>query len=167
MRLENSLLNIRYLIPKKNSISNIQRRISNRIGTDIYIGKIKVSSQKFDLQERLIDFAVRIIKVAESLPNSKTGNHLKNQFLKSGTSPAPNYGEAQGAESKSDFIYKLKIALKELRETKVWLMMIIRTDLIIPRSKLTPILEENEELILILFSCIETARRNRKSIIKK
>lgn len=115
-----------------------------------------MSLQKFDLQDR-------IIKVAESLPNSKTGKQIQNQILRSGTSPAPNHGEAQGAESISDYIHKLKIALKELRETKVWLIIIIRTELITPKSKLLPILSENEELISIIYCSIETARKHLKS----
>ncbi len=80
----------------------------------------------FDLEDRLIDFAVRIIRIAEALPKTKTGNHIAGQIIRCGTSPAPNYGEAQGAESRSDFIHKMKISLKELRETRVWLLMIVR-----------------------------------------
>ncbi|MEE9117197.1 MAG: four helix bundle protein [Calditrichia bacterium] len=126
-----------------------------------------IKEKKFDLHDRLIDFAVRIIKVAEALPNSKIGNHIRGQILKSGTSPAPNYGEAQGAESRSDFIHKLKIALKELRETKVWLLIIIRAELIKPDDKLKPLLCENDELISIIFSSIETAKQNDKKINEK
>ena len=88
----------------------------------------------FDLQERLIDFAVRIIQTAESLPKTKVGNHIAGQLIRCGTSPAPNYGEAQSAESRSDFIHKMKICLKELRETMVWLIMIVRTKLIKPAT---------------------------------
>ncbi len=124
-----------------------------------------MKEKKFDLQDRLIDFAVRIIKVAESLPNSKIGNHIRGQILKSGTSPAPNYGEAQAAESRPDFIHKLKIALKELRETKVWLLIIIRATLIKPDDKLKPLLCENDELISIIFTSIETAKKNDKKAI--
>ena len=72
-----------------------------------------------DLEDRLIDFAVRIINVIEALPNTKVGNHIGGQLLRSGTSPAPNYGEAQSAEFRRDFIHKMKIALKELRETLI------------------------------------------------
>lgn len=79
------------------------------------------NQKKFDLQERFIDYAVRIIHVSEQLPETKTGKHISSQILRSGTSPAANYGEAQSAESKADFIHKLKVALKELRETEVWL----------------------------------------------
>ena len=69
-----------------------------------------------ELEDRLIDFAVRIINVVEALPSSKAGNHVAGQLIRSGTAPAPNYGEAQSAESRKDFIHKMKIALKELRE---------------------------------------------------
>ncbi len=74
------------------------------------MNKIKnLKNKKFDLQDRLIEYAVKIIKISEKLPKTKAGNHIANQILRSGTSPAPNYGEAQGAESRADFIYKLKI----------------------------------------------------------
>jgi len=74
--------------------------------------------REFDLEERLIDFAVRVIRTAESLPKTKIGNHISGQLIRSGTSPAPNYGEAQSAESRADFIHKMRLALKELRETR-------------------------------------------------
>jgi four helix bundle protein len=77
-----------------------------------------------ELEDRLIDFAVRIINVVEALPSSKAGNHVAGQLIRSGTAPAPNYGEAQSAESRKDFIHKMKIALKELRETLIWLTII-------------------------------------------
>ncbi|MFC1817341.1 four helix bundle protein [Thermodesulfobacteriota bacterium] len=97
----------------------------------------------FDLEDRLIDFAVRIIRIAEALPKTKVGNHIAGQLIRSGTSPAPNYGEAQGAESRSDFIHKMKVSLKELRETRVWLLMIVKANLIKPASKLEPLIDEN------------------------
>src|SRR3990172_8157788 len=86
--------------------------------------------RKYDLEERLIDFAVAIIKISNCLPNNRTGNVLGNQLVKSGTSPALNYGEAQSAESRRDFIHKLKIVLKELRETLICLKIIDRTALL-------------------------------------
>ena len=116
----------------------------------------------FDLQERLIDFAVRIIKLSEALPESKASNHIKGQILRSGTSPASNYGEAQGAESNSDFIYKLKIVLKELRETYVWLKIIQKTK-IITSKKLEPLLKENDQLLAIIYKSIETAKMNKNA----
>src|SRR5512133_3881387 len=81
------------------------------------------------MSERLIDFAVSVINVVEVLPNSKAGNHIAGQLVRSGTSPAPNYGEARSAESRKDFIHKMKISLKELRETLVWLKIIARKQL--------------------------------------
>jgi len=116
----------------------------------------------FDLEERLIDFAVRIIHMAESLPKTKVGNHIAGQLIRCGTSPAPNYGEAQGAESRSDFIHKMKISLKELRETRVWLLMIRRAHLFKPTSKIQPLIGENDELISIFVSSIQTAKQNTK-----
>ena len=118
------------------------------------------NKKKFDLQDRLIDYAVRIIKVSEQLPDTKAGKHVSSQILKSGTSPAPNYGEAQSAESRADFIHKLKVALKELRETEVWLKIIVKAKLIQPSTKLSPLLQETDELISILFKSIDTANRS-------
>jgi len=76
-----------------------------------------MKEKKFALDERLIDFAVEIVGLIESLPNSKSGNHLGGQLLRSGTYPSLNYGEAKAAESKKDFIHNIKICLKELRES--------------------------------------------------
>ena len=115
----------------------------------------------YDLEDRLINFAVRIIALIESLPNNKVGKHIGGQLLRSGTSPAPNYGEAQGAESRSDFIHKMKICLKELRETRVWLKIIGKTKLIEPESKLKLIIEENDQLISIFVASIKTAKENK------
>ena len=83
--------------------------------------KTEPKTKTYDLEERLIDFAVRVITVVEALPDSKAGRHISGQLVRSGTSPAPNYGEAQSAESVDDFVHKLKVALKELRETNIWL----------------------------------------------
>ena len=114
----------------------------------------------FDLQDRLIDYAVRIIALSETLPETKAGKHICSQMLRSGTSAAPNYGEAQSAESRLDFIHKLKIALKELRETEIWLTIIIRSQMIQQTEKVISLLNETDELISILFKSVETARRN-------
>lgn len=116
---------------------------------------------KYDLQERLVDYAVRIIKLSEALPDSKAGRHVSSQVLRSGTSPAPNYGEAQSAESTADFIHKLKVALKELRETEIWLKIISKVKMIKPGSQLIPILQETDELVAILFTSIETAKKKK------
>ena len=113
----------------------------------------------FDLEDRLIEFAVRIIRMVESLPSSKVGQHITGQIVRSGTSPAPNYGEAQSAESRSDFIHKMKVCLKELRETKVWLRIIVKAELIKSASKLEPLIDENNQLISIFVSSIKTAKQ--------
>lgn len=120
-------------------------------------------SREFDLEERLIDFAVRIIRTAESLPKNRVGNHISGHLIRSGTSPAANYGEAQSAESRSDFIHKMKVSLKELRETRIWLLMIKRTDLIKPSEKLDSLIDENNQLISIFVTSITTARKNKTS----
>ena len=116
-----------------------------------------------NLEERLIDFAVRIIRTSESLPRTKIGKHIGGQLIRSGTSPAPNYGEAQDAESRADFVHKMKIALKELSETKVWLQMMVKASLINPPSKLEPLICESDQLISIFVSSIKTAKQNNRN----
>ena len=116
----------------------------------------------YDLEERLIDFAVDIIRMAESLPKSKVANHIAGQLIRCGTSPAPNYGEAQSAESRADFIHKMKVCLKELRETRVWLLMIVRAKLIKTVSKLDSLIQESNELISIFVTSIRTAKKGKK-----
>ena len=108
-----------------------------------------------DLENRLIEFAVLVIGVVEDLPNTKAGNHIGNQLIRSGTSPAPNYGEARSAESKRDFVHKIKISLKELRETHIWLRIIERKQLGDPQRLLAAISECNE-LIAIFVSSTRT-----------
>ncbi|MBL7115129.1 MAG: four helix bundle protein [Kiritimatiellae bacterium] len=121
-----------------------------------------VHSHKYDLEERLLEYSVRIIRVVEQLPNTRVGNHIAGQLLRSGTSPYPNHGEAQAAESPKDFVHKLRISLKELRETKRWLKLIQRIPLIEPAEKLDSILEETEELIRIFVTSIKTSKENDK-----
>ena len=117
---------------------------------------------QFDLEDRLIDFAARCIKVAESLPRSRAGQHLCDQLTRSGTSPALNYGEAQSAESRKDFIHKMKVSLKELRETWVCLKIIVKADLL-KEEKLQPLLNETNELTAIFVTSIKTAKDNMNS----
>ncbi len=119
----------------------------------------------FDLEERLVDFAVRIIRAAESLPRTRTGNHISGQIIRCGTSPAPNYGEAQAAESRSDFIHKMKVCLKELRETRIWLLMIVKANLVKPTSKLEPLINESNELISIFVTSVKTAKQRESKKI--
>src|SRR5213593_653185 len=89
-------------------------------------------SRADELEDRLIDFAVRIVKLSASLPRTPAGKHIAGQIMRSGTSPAPNYGEARGAESHADFVHKVRIVLKELNETSIWLRMIARSQLLKP-----------------------------------
>jgi four helix bundle protein len=112
---------------------------------------------KYDLEEMLLEYSVRIIKMVEMLPNTRTGNHIAGQLLRSGTSPYPNHGEAQAAESPKDFVHKLRISLKELRESLRWLWLIQRIPLIENPKLMDEILNETEELIKIFFSSIKTA----------
>jgi len=110
----------------------------------------------FDLEERLIDFSVMILKVAEELPNNYAGKHLASQLTRSGTAPALNYGEAQGAESRNDFVHKMKICLKELRETQICLKIIQRKPMVEP-SKVDNILQECNQLVAIFTSSVKKA----------
>jgi len=110
------------------------------------------------IEDRLIDFAVRIINVCDKLELSQTSaKHIRNQLVRSDTSPAPNYGEARSAESTKDFIHKLKIVLKELNETQIWLKIIIKADLV-KESLLDSLLEECNQLCRIISSSITTSR---------
>ncbi len=117
-------------------------------------------SQADELEERLIDFAVRIVKLSASLPKNAAGRHVAGQILRSGTSPAPNYGEARGAESAADFVHKLRVVLKELNETSIWLRVIERSQLL-KTELLGDIIKENAELCRIFTASLKTARRKR------
>jgi four helix bundle protein len=120
--------------------------------------------KKFDLEDRLIDFAVRIIRTAGALPKTKAGYHIAGQVIRSGTSPASNYGEAQSAESRIDFVHKMKVSLKELRETRIWLLMIVKANFIKPAAELDALIDENNQLISIFVTSIKTAmQRNQKT----
>ena len=103
-----------------------------------------MKKQTYDLEERLLEYSVQIIKIVEQLPKTRIGNHVAGHILRSGTSPYPNHGEAQAAESAKDFIHKLRIALKELRETHRWLKLIQRVPLI-NRNNLTDNLLQKKE----------------------
>jgi four helix bundle protein len=109
------------------------------------------------LEERLIDFAVRIVILSANLPKTPAGKHVAGQILRSGTSPAPNYGEARGAESHADFVHKLGIVLKELNETSIWLRIIDRSQLL-RKELIKDIIGENTELCRIFTSSLKTAR---------
>ena len=122
---------------------------------------------KFDLEERLIEFSVLIIDIVHEMPNSKAGNHLSGQLVRSGTSVSLNYGEAQSGESRKDFIHKIMVVLKELRETHVCLKIIHRAKLYKAESTILDAKKEANELISIFVKSVETARNNMKQFSKK
>jgi four helix bundle protein len=115
-----------------------------------------------ELEERLIDFSVLIIKLSSSMIKTKAGQHLSGQIIRSGTSVALNYGEAQSAESKKDFIHKMQVVLKELRETFVCLKILEKAKLCSRGELLLHALKENNELISIFVKSVSTAQKTSK-----
>jgi four helix bundle protein len=116
----------------------------------------------FDLGDRLVDFSILITDIVEALPTNRTGQHIGRQLLRSGTSAAPNHAEAQSGESRRDFIHKLRLALKELRETVVWLKIIRRKHLVESAELVEEALKECDELIAIMVSSIATATKRMR-----
>ncbi|NQS99092.1 MAG: four helix bundle protein [candidate division Zixibacteria bacterium] len=112
-----------------------------------------------EFSKRLLDFAVRIIKLCGALPNSYLAVHLSKQLVRSGTSVGANYEEARGAESKADFIHKITISLKEIRETLYWLRIIQSSEALKP-ERLDPIIQEADEIYSILVSSVKTSKEN-------
>jgi four helix bundle protein len=134
---------------------NAQRLTSN--------SQRSTNSSAYDLEERLLAYAVAIIRLTERIPRTLAGTHAAGQLLRSGTSPLSNHGEAQAAESVDDFIHKLSICLKELKESRRWLRLIERVPLIKPESQAGPALVETEELIRIFARSIQTAKKRKLS----
>jgi four helix bundle protein len=124
-----------------------------------YNSKRKTS---YNLEDRLLAFAANIIELTESLPNTRAGNHVAGQLLRCGTSSLSNHGEVEAAESRRDFLHKLRICLKELRETKRWLRLVSRVKKLGPPADLMSRLNEVEELIRIFVASIRTAEKNAK-----
>lgn len=110
-----------------------------------------------ELSDRLLDFAARVAKVVDSLPETRLARHVAGQLIRSGTSPVANYEEGCGAESKADFAHKLSICLKELRETRVWLRLIVRAELL-PSGRLAELIDESDQLTRILGQSVATAK---------
>lgn len=122
------------------------------------------SKRVYDLEDRLVNFAVSIIEIVKEMPTNKAASHLAGQIIRSGTSAALNYGEAQSGESRRDFLHKMKIVLKELRETFVCLKIIYRTKLFKNEENIEKIKNENNELISFFFvKSIETATSKEKN----
>ena len=115
-----------------------------------------------DIEDRLIAFAVRVIRVCDSLPDTPAGRHAREQLLRCGTAPAPNYSEARAAESGKDFVHKLKVVLKELNEARVWLEIIMQADML-PGQRLHDLLDECDQLCRIMSKSIHTARKNDRN----
>ena len=120
-----------------------------------------MAKKNFDLEDRLVDYTCQMIDIVEALPKSRAGNYMAGQLIRSGNSPAFNYGEVQAAESRKDFIHKMGVVLKELKECRTALKIICRKELIKPASKLSGIFNDTEELIAVIGKGISTAKRNK------
>jgi four helix bundle protein len=120
-------------------------------------------AKRDDIESRLVDFAVRIVKLSDSMPNKRSTSHIAGQLLRSGTSPAAHYPEARGAESTKDFQHKLKICSKELNESRVWLQIIIKSQLV-KAGRVTDLYQECDELCRIINASIKTSRKNQSSL---
>jgi four helix bundle protein len=112
------------------------------------------------LSDRLLDFAVEVIKITDALPNTVAGRHVAGQLIRAGASCGSNYEEACGAESRSDFAHKMSIVLKELKESRFWLRLISRTQML-ASNRTEPVLEECQQLCAIVAKSILTAKRRR------
>src|SRR5437762_13109870 len=141
--------------------------ISRRVADGVRVNEVPNAdyanrdSRHYNLEDRLLDFAVNIVELTESFPMTRSGNHLAGQLLRCGTSPLSNHGEVEAAESRKDFLHKLRICLKELRETKRWLRLVGRLNLI-DVSDLGGCLNETEKLIRIFVASVGTAEKNTK-----
>jgi four helix bundle protein len=147
----------------KHRTSNIEHRTLNGGGQGGWmLHEGDQHRRKFNLEERLLEFASAVIELSEKLPPSRAGNHVAGQVLRSGTSPYSNHGEAESAESRDDFIHKLKVCLKELRETRRWARLIERKHWTQNDTTLNFVLSESDELIRIFMSSIRTAQLNAR-----
>ena len=125
-----------------------------------------MGSKKYDLEERLLEYAASIVRLVEKMARTKAGNHIGGQLLRSGTAPFLNHGEAEAAESSRDFVHKMGICLKELRESKRGLLLTRKVPLVKSLADVEPLLAETEELIKIFFVSIRTASRSGESTTK-
>jgi four helix bundle protein len=149
---------------------NAERRTSNAERRQIAVMLHELPSaqygakklRKYDLEDRLLEFAVQVIDFTEALPNTRAANHIAGQLLRSGTSPYGNHGEVESAESRRDFVHKLKVCLKELRETRRWLRLVGRLKTQPRLPNILECLNEADELIRIFVASIRTAERNEK-----
>jgi four helix bundle protein len=147
---------------------NAQRRTSNIKFRNWRVAEIpdgeydSKGKRAYDLEDRLLEFAANIVEFTESLQNTRAGNHVAGQLLRCGTSSLSNHGEVEAAESRRDFLHKLRICLKELRETKRWLRLVGRVKKLGSPANFVTCLDEVEELIRIFVASIRTAEKNAK-----
>jgi four helix bundle protein len=127
-------------------------------------GVVGFDKEKADgIQRRLIKFGGRTARVAKLLPRTEEGRYISQQLLRAGLAAAANYAEARGAESRADFIHKLRVVLKELNETHSWLEQIVENGLF-SRDKMSALIAENQELRWIFAASLRTARRSQSPI---
>jgi len=115
------------------------------------------------IQQRLNNFGARVTRVANMLPKTAEGRHISQQVMRSGLAAAPNYAEARAAESRADFIHKLRVVLKELNETHSWLEQIVANELF-SREKMGKLIAENQELCWIIAASVKTARGSQSPV---
>jgi|SRR5579884_3666314 len=156
--------NSQHRTPKEEMRKNTRRDIEHyqmnpEAGTALALNE-ENENRKYDLEKRLLEFAWAVIDLSERLPNTRAGNHVAGQVLRSGTAPYSNHGEAESAESRDDFIHKLSVCLKELRETRRWTRLIHRKGWATNDAALPLVLGEGEELIRIFVASIKTAKLN-------
>ena len=119
-----------------------------------------MTDREYDLGDRLLEYAAMVVRLVGEVDETRAGNHVAGQLLRSGTSPLFHHGEAEAAESQRDFVHKMGVCLKELRETKRALRLVRLIPLVQPSSKVDPVLSETEELIKIFYCSIRTAKKS-------
>ena len=142
--------------------SNLEPRTLNRnAAATSFLSGSEERAERYDLEERLLEFSVKVIELSETLPKTRAGNHVAGQFLRAGTSAYGNHGEAQAPESLDDFIHKMKVCLKELREARRWTRLIARMGWLKGSAELAFLLGEVEDLVRIFKASVRTAERRR------
>jgi four helix bundle protein len=145
-------------------MQNVQCKMQNAEGAAGPIQNAPVGERfekPYDLGERFLDFADRVASVVESLPDGRLGRRIADQLLRSGTSPLGNYEEACAAESRRDFVHKMRVCLKEVRESRAWLRLTARRTLL-PATRLEDLIDESDQLARIIGQSIATAKGIRK-----
>lgn len=152
---------IEWCVVKEDEASYASRAETLNVQRSTFNTQLEAADSKFDLEDRLLEFTARLIKLVDALPASRTGNRVAGQLLRCGTSPFANHGEVQGAESRKNLIHKLGVCFKELKEIKRWLRLIARVELI-SAKRVRPLLIETDELIRIFAASIRTAEKSSR-----